>query len=111
MHDLGTMHEFYGMENGKKPGDIVHTSEPKAGGLKKKDFLVFLAFLLLTEGGGAIIGISTADQINTWWVSQAVSESVGESISESVSELVGESISESVRSQLLSYLGSYLVSQ
>ena len=38
-------------------------SEPP---IKKKDILVFLAFLLLTEGGGAIIGISTASQIDTW---------------------------------------------
>ena len=36
--------------------------------IKKKDILVFLAFLLLTEGGGAIIGISTAAQIDSWWV-------------------------------------------
>lgn len=32
----------------------------------KKDVLVFLAFLILVEGGGAIIGISTANQIATW---------------------------------------------
>lgn len=35
--------------------------------IKKKDILVFLAFLLLTEGGGAIIGISTAAQIDSWY--------------------------------------------
>ncbi|XP_063685429.1 tryptophan-rich protein TspO-like [Bolinopsis microptera] len=41
--------------------------EPSAPRISKKDLLMFLAFLLLTEGGGAIIGIASAGQIATWY--------------------------------------------
>ena len=42
--------------------------DPEPRARAKKDLLVYLGFLLLVEGAGAIIGISSASQISTWWV-------------------------------------------
>ena len=61
MYDLG-------MTTAKVPLELGYklNYEPSAPRISKKDLLMFLAFLLLTEGGGAIIGIASAGQIATW---------------------------------------------